>query len=102
MKQGGILFATAGIVSSIYLIQIISKLLPKLFSSFSNWYYQIYLTGTIFQIILFETAQRFGLHNYLLITSILSIIVGIYLPVLMCRLIVKSRIGILQTLLGFK
>jgi peptidoglycan/LPS O-acetylase OafA/YrhL len=102
MKQGGILFASAGIVSSIFLVQKIANYLPKLFGSFSNWYYQIYLTGTIFQIILFETAQKAGLHNYLIILSVLSVLVGIYLPVLMCRLIVKSRIGLLKTLLGFK
>lgn len=102
LNQGGIAFAMAGIVSSVFLVQKISKLIPKLFSSFSNWYYQIYLTGTIFQIVLFETAQKAGLHHHLIIMSVLSVVVGIYLPVLMCKLIVKSRIGLLKTLLGFK
>ena len=91
----------SGIGISIYFALICSEKIPNLFSSFRNYYYQIYLTGTFFQagIILIHT--KFGNIHTHLVTCFLSALAGIYIPVLIGKVIQRLDWKPMLKVIGF-
>lgn len=85
--HGGIILAITGIIFSIVLAIVVNHYSPKVFLSFQNYTYQIYLMGIFFQIFIKM------LYNKHLISYgggyLLCIILGIYGPVLVSIVINK-------------
>lgn len=73
--------ALSGIAFSIVLSLYADRYIPKLFSSFRDYTYQIYLIGIFFQILVKLLYKKGLVPNYEL-GIILNILLGIYLPVL--------------------
>lgn len=96
IKAPYIVTAFVGIISSFSLCLCLSHSLPRLFSSFRNYTFQIFLIGIFPQMVVrFLFARISGdLHTiqyniiYILL-YILSILVALYIPVLMAKVIEK-------------
>jgi len=91
----------SGIGLSIYLSIYLSEKLPNLFSSFRNYYYQIYLIGPFFQLELLRLHFKIGNSNTYLIAFLLSALIGIYIPVLISKSLQKLKWPPLLKVMGF-
>ena len=91
----------SGIGISIYFSLLCSEKIPNLFSSFRNYYYQIYLLGTFVQAGIFQLQIKFGNSHTHLITCFLSALSGIYIPVLISKIIQKLHWKPLLKVIGF-
>ena len=80
--------ALSGIAFSIVLSLYADRYIPKLFSSFRDYTYQIYLIGIFFQILVKLLYKKGLVPNYEL-GIILNILLGIYLPVLISVIVKK-------------
>ncbi|MGM9799879.1 MAG: acyltransferase family protein [Muribaculaceae bacterium] len=80
--------ALSGIAFSIVLSLYADRYIPKLFSSFRDYTYQIYLIGLFFQILVKLLYKKGLVPNYEL-GIILNILLGIYLPVLISVIVKK-------------
>lgn len=96
------IISITGIVISVYISQKITKFLPKLFSTYRDYYYQIYLLGTIFQIIIVELFLRFKLNEDVFIYPLISILAGLYMPVVISKIIKSLNWKPLKMLIGLK
>ena len=98
----GIVCNLLGIVLCIYFSLFCAKKYPAIFSGFRQYYYQIYLFGTIFQHIieqqLYLRTSNVGLSVFL---SMFSVVVGIYMPVFIGKLIKKINWKPLLKVTGF-
>lgn len=96
-----LIHALSGITLSVFLSLFCGKFIPNIFSSFRKYYYQVYLFGTLSQLIVLEIYFRTDAYILLLALAILSVIVGIYLPVLISKLIQKINWKPLLRVTGF-
>lgn len=71
-------------------LKIESKL-PCLFSSFRDYIYQIFLMGIFFQILIKVLYEKFYVPNIAFAAYIVCALVGLYFPVLISKLVVKSK-----------
>ena len=91
----------SGIGLSIYLSLFCAEYIPNIFSSFRKYYYQVYLFGTLCQLVVIEIYFRTSSPLLLLILAILSALVGIYVPVFISKIIQKINCKPLLKLTGF-
>ena len=78
-----------GIILCTYLSLFCAEKFPAIFSSFRQYYYQIYLFGVFFQIPISILYHRTSNLILLIGLSILSVFIGIYAPVFVGKLIKK-------------
>lgn len=102
LENRTLIFNLSAIMVSVYLAQKLVLAVPRIFSSFSRYYYQIYLFGTLFQIALYELFTGMNISHNLLIITIVSVIGGLYLPVAGGKLIEKINFKALNLIAGFK
>lgn len=102
LEHRGLIFNISAILVSVYLAQKLVVVVPRIFSSFSRYYYQIYLFGTLFQIALFELFTGMNISHNLLLITLVSIVGGLYIPVLGGKLIEKINFKALNLIAGFK
>lgn len=86
-----VLQAFCGIFLSIYLCRTAAKRYPRLFLSFRNYTFQIYLMAIFFQMVVRFVFAKFSCQELYLPFYVLSIFCGIYLSVLVSKLL--ERIG---------
>ena len=77
------------------------RFIPKIFESFRNYSYQIYLMGIFFQIAV-KIAYRHGLIPSYALGYIICIVIGVYAPVAVSRLVEKSGIKAFKLCIGLK
>lgn len=91
----------AGIALSVSLCCGLASIRPGAFASFRDWTFQIFLLGIFFQMavrMLYGRVSGFGDWVYPVLFAV-SVAVGIYLPVMIARL-VSERVPRLRRLLG--
>ncbi len=96
----GILLTTTAIVFSIILALVLDRIFPRIFFTFSDYTYQIYLMGIFFQVGCKILNNRLFLPyggGYML-----CVVTGLYGPVLVCKLIEKINWQPLCLLVGLK
>lgn len=86
-KSLSVLISFVGILMSIEFAFILDKNCPKIFSSFRNYTYQIYLIGIFIQIFV-KIGYKHSLYPYMP-SFVLCIIVGLYLPVIISKIVEK-------------
>ena len=91
--------ALSGIAFSIVLSLYADRYIPKLFSSFRDYTYQIYLMGIFFQIFIKLLCKKGFISNYELGIT-LNILLGIYMPVLISIIVKKINFRPLGLCLG--
>ncbi|MDR2085494.1 MAG: acyltransferase [Bacteroidales bacterium] len=96
-----LIHSLSGISLSVYLSLFCAKFLPNIFSSFRKYYYQVYLFGTLCQLVVLEIYSRTSSPVLMLLLSILSVFVGIYVPVLISKIIRKINWKPLLKATGF-
>ncbi|MDR2928853.1 MAG: acyltransferase [Cytophagaceae bacterium] len=94
-------YSLLGITVFIYLALLCEKTVPTLFSSFRKYYYQIYLLGMFFQTGVRVAYNLAGNENLLFVSVLLSIIFGLYGPVLVCKIAERLKWKPLLRILGF-
>lgn len=90
----------AGIGTSIFLVMILAKYYPNLFSSFRNYTYQIYLIGIFVQIlikIIYVTLDYPYTWGYLL-----CVFGGLYVPVMISKIVERINWHPLCLCIGLK
>jgi hypothetical protein len=92
---------TGTIILSVYIVKLLADNSMFLVRGFSSYYYQIYLFGTLAQVAVYETTIRTGITSVWIHIPV-SIMAGIWIPVIISKLIMKSDIRILKILTGFK
>lgn len=94
----GILVSFSGIGMSLFLAKLLDTYLPKIFFSFRNYTFQIYLMGIFFQIAIkiLYNKQLFSYWG----GYFLCLIVGLYAPVLISLLVKKINWEPLYYLIG--
>ena len=97
-----LVYSISGIGVSVCFALYCSEKLPNLFSSFRDYYYQIYLLGQVFQseIITFGFNKVNNVYTYWLF-YFLSVFSCIYIPVLLSKIIQKLNWKPLLKVLGF-
>ena len=95
-----LLYSLAGIYISIYFAMQCEKIIPTLFSSFRKYYYQIYLVSPFFHIAVCLAYEKMDSNNPLLFI-VISAILGLYGPVLICKAAEKLNWKPLLRVLGF-
>lgn len=90
---GGILFSTG-------LALFLDKYLPKTFFTFRNYTYQIFLIGIFAQIFVKILYRHFGGPYYLVFA--ICILMGVYVPVLISKIIEKINWKPLSMCVGLK
>lgn len=107
-KNGGIignlsalLSAFTGIILSVSICSILAGLRPNLFSSFSRYTFQIFLLGIFFQMGIRVMYAKIPFHNDVVycILFFLSILIGIYFPVIIAKFI-ESKLPRVKSLFG--
>ncbi|MDL2240834.1 acyltransferase [Bacteroidales bacterium OttesenSCG-928-K22] len=96
-----LIHALSGISLSIYLSLLCAKYTPNIFSSFRKYYYQVYLFGTLSQLVVLEIYFKVSSPILMLTLSILNIFVGIYVPVFISKIIQKINWKPLLRATGF-
>lgn len=89
-----------GIVSSFGLALIADRFLPKLFFSFRNYTYQIFLIGILAQLFMKMVFRHIPVPY--LVAYILCIMMGVYVPILISKLIEKINWKPLSLCVGLK
>lgn len=82
--------AFVGTLFTMSLCLIVSKYMPKLFSSFRDYTFQIFLMGIFFQMAIRWGYVRLANEWLFVPLWLLSVIIGIYAPTLIARLIDKK------------
>ena len=95
-----ILKTLGGILFSIAISLLLDRYLPSSFSSFRNYTYQIFLIGIFAQMFVKIMHRRFELQY--LGSYILCIILGLYVPVLVSKLVEKINWEPLSLCVGLK
>jgi hypothetical protein len=99
-----LLAGISGIFLFISLFMLIDQYVPKLFSSYRNYIYQIYLMSFIFQpfveLILWKTL--FYNENLLMLFYVINVAFGIYGPVLVSKLIERVPYKMVRLCFGLK
>ena len=79
--------AFVGTIFAMSLCLIVGKYTPKLFSSFRDYTFQIFLMGIFFQMAIRWTYVRLGNELLFVPLWILSVLIGVYVPTLIARFI---------------
>ena len=95
-----IISALIGIIFSFSLCLAISKYIPKLFQSYRNYTYQIFLMGIFPQIGIRLLYSKINIPDMYWILYIFSIFVGIYIPVILSSIITKIHYKPFRLLFG--
>lgn len=97
----GIVIALLGIASSVSFSYQIAKKWPTLFSTFRAYTFQIFLLGIFLQIITRIAVEKFSLESHVRIAVLYpaSIILGLAVPVLISRIILRLPNVVLVTLI---
>ena len=95
-----LLYSISGIYLSIYLAMKCEKIKPMLFSSFRKYYYQIYLVSPFFHTFVYIAYEKLEPNKLLLFIAI-SATLGLYGPVLICKVAEKLKWKPLLRVLGF-
>ncbi|GHT66452.1 hypothetical protein AGMMS50239_27930 [Bacteroidia bacterium] len=97
-----LLHSFSGICISVHFALVCSEKMPNLFSSFRNYYYQIYLLGTFFQAAVLQMHTKIG-NSYILLLAycFFSALSGIYAPVIIGKIIRKLQWKPLMKVVGF-
>lgn len=95
-----------GIIVSFSFAIKISKVFPNLFSSFRNYTYQIFFIGVFCQVLLRILVKKFGIEGergfgYVLF-YIISILIGIYVPVILSKVMQKLDLKVLKLIIGLR
>lgn len=88
-KFPSVILSFAGIFFSISLCQFISGRTPNLFSSFRNYTYQIFLMGIFFQMAVRYLFKYIDNDMFYIPCYVLSILLAVYVPVLISKIIKK-------------
>jgi|GEM_PF-2578828 len=98
-----ILHSLTGIYLSICFALLSARIFPNLFYSFRNYYYQIYLLSSIFQSFITYGYVRVE-NNFLLLLLIFAIatITGLYLPILVAKIVKRIDWKPLLLILGYQ
>lgn len=93
-----------GILSLICISQLIASKLPNLFISFREYIYQIFLMSFIFQpfVELILWKKLFYNENLFFLFYILNVLCGIYLPVLITKIVEHSNLKVMKICIGIK
>lgn len=94
-----LLVSTAGIVMAFYFAKTAEKLFPNIFNSFRNNTYQIYLMS-IFPQMGIEIIYRFIGEKYFLPFFFTNIIVGLYFPILIVKIVQRYNIKWAKMVIG--
>lgn len=92
--------AVFGILLSFSICMLLYKIVPKLFSSFRNYTYQIYLMGLLAQELVKMIRYKMGLPFEPV--YVVSIIAGLYVPVLIALAVKKLNFKPLKLCIGIK
>ena len=92
--------AVFGILLSFSLCMLLYKIVPRLFSTFRNYTYQIYLMGLFVQELVKMIRYKMGLPFEPV--YILSIIAGLYVPVMVAHAVKKINFKPLKLCIGLK
>lgn len=79
-----------GILFSVYICIYWEKIKPSLFSSFRNYTFQIYLISMFPQMALRVLYMQYDLSNLYVLIFILSIMLGLYIPVFISKLCLRN------------
>ena len=90
----------AGIGTSVFFAMILAKYMPNLFSSFRNYTYQIYLMGIFVQIFIKVIYVKLG-YPYSF-GYWLCVLGGIYVPVIISKIVERINWGPLCLCIGLK
>ncbi len=90
-----------GITLSILLAKLADRYLPRIFFSFRNYSYQIYLMG-IFAQIAVKMLYKHGIIGCYPLGFVLCILCGIYLPVAASLIVERTDIKYLKLCIGLK
>lgn len=82
--------AFVGTFFTMSLCLIIGKWFPRLFSSFRNYTFQIFLMGIFFQMAIRWIFVKYGNDALFVPMWLLSVVVGVYIPTLIAGIIKKS------------
>lgn len=82
--------AFVGTIFAMSLCLIVGQYLPKLFSSFRDYTFQIFLMGIFFQMAIRWTYVKWGSDMLFVPMWLLSVIIGVYAPTLIAKLINKK------------
>ncbi len=93
-----------GILSMICLSQLIARKLPNLFISFREYIYQIFLMSFIFQpfVELILWKKLFYNENIVFLFYIMNVLSGIYMPVVITKIVEHSHLRVMKICLGIK
>lgn len=94
-----IIYPWVGIFFSLSLCKRAAKYVPGLFGSFRDYTFQIFLMGIFFQMAIRFVYQRFPSDMLYGILYVLSIVCGVYIPVLLSKTAMKGP-KILQKCIG--
>jgi len=89
-----------GIIMSIGLSLVIDKYIPSMFKGFRNYTYQIFLMGIFCQFLVKIIYSH--VHMPYLIAYLLCIVVGLYIPVLISKILEKTNNSFLLCCVGLK
>lgn len=81
--------ALIGTLFSMSLCLIVGRYLPKLFSSFRDYTFQIFLIGIFFQMAIRWIYVRMGNEMLFVPMWLLSVFIGVYVPTLIAKMIQK-------------
>jgi len=101
---GNIFTAFFGIIISFAFAIKISKVFPNLFSSFRNYTYQIFFIGVFCQVLLRILVRKLGIEggfSYILF-YVASISMGIYMPVIVSKIVQKLNLKVLKLMIGLR
>ena len=96
-----LLHSFSGIGVSVCFALYCSEKIPNLFSSFRNYYYQIYLIGTLFHLEILQKYAKIESFQAYLIACFFSALAGIYMPVLISKIIQRLNWKPLLKVVGF-
>ena len=92
--------AIGGILLSLCLCLAVYKLSPNIFVSFRNYTYQIYLLGLFAQE--FVKLIRYKMDLPFLPVYVLSVLAGLYIPVIISLIVEKTNLKSLKLCIGLK
>ena len=96
----GIFSATAGILFSFSLCLDLAKRWPSLFCSFRDYTFQIFLMGIFFQMVVRWVYVRMGCDWLFVPFWCLSVVIGVYVPVMIAKLVEKKAPKFIRLCMG--
>ena len=82
--------AFVGTLFAMSLCLIVGKYIPRLFSSFRDYTFQIFLMGIFFQMVIRWTYVKLSNDKLFVPMWLLSVIIGVYAPTFIAKIIDKK------------